>query len=106
VTLIETPHHVAVMNHEGRLRAAMSADNLGSHWWLARAIVDPAEHRGKGIGSDMLKRLLAAVARQGCTELHVTPGGYEGLTKRQFNFYLKNGFAHVEGNEHLLIWRP
>lgn len=94
------------MNHEGGLRAVINADNMGSHWWLARALVMPRERRGQGVGTAMLQALFEELRKQGCVELWVTPGGYDGDTERQFRFYLKNGFVPSPTDPDLLIWRP
>lgn len=104
--LIETPQNVSVLHHEGGLRAVASADNVGDHWWVNRVLVDPPARRGSGVGTQMVKELLEAVTRQGCKELHVCPGGYDGKTKLQFKFYLKLGFTRIKGEPGLLIWRP
>ena len=83
--------------------------NISAHlidndeWWIARAIIKPESLRGQGLGTKMLEKLKAAVIRQGCKKLIVTPGGYEGKKKKQFNFYLKNGFTN-QGKD-TLVWR-
>jgi 23S rRNA pseudoU1915 N3-methylase RlmH len=58
--------------------------------------------RGVGIGSEMMRKLLEAVRRQGCRELKVAPGGYEGDTERQMRFYAQHGFEPTEDG---MVWR-
>lgn len=62
------------------------------NWWVSRAFVTP-KFRGQGIGSHLLKLAIEEIKKYKGELILVTPGGYEGNTKSQFNFYAKNGFS-------------
>lgn len=103
--VIETASSISVSCYKDGIRATSSVDNMGEYWWVSRVLVEPRTERGKGIGTAMLRELLQAVVRQGGVEVRVTPGGYDNDTKRQFKFYLKQGFQPSEERE-MLVWRP
>lgn len=80
-----------------------------SIWWVSRVLVQPAEARGGGLGSEVLGLLLAAFRHQGepGAKLLVCPGGYENDQERQRRFYLKNGFVPApEFDSTALVWAP
>ena len=64
-------------------------------WWIARVLVQPESMRGRGIGTEMLKRLKREVSTKGCTCLQVAPGGYDS-DPRAISFYKKNGFVKTK----------
>lgn len=100
-----TPSHVSVFNHSDEvLRATASADNMGTHWWVGRVLVDPPSRRGCGVGGRLVRALLKGIVKQGGTEVHVAPGGYGEDQERQFKFYKKLGFVR-ENEQGLFIWR-
>ena len=86
-------------------RALAAADFLGDRWWISRVIVRARDNRGKGLGSEVLRRLLDEIAKQPCTTVCVSPGGYDGDTERQWAFYVKNGFKPGDEPD-LLVWEP
>jgi hypothetical protein len=94
-----------------------NADNAGllmpsdsfppGRWWLARINVlehlAPGVTRGQGIGSEMMRLLQERlVIIPSFQELLVAPGGYGADEKKQWNFYLKHGFAPLGS---ALVWR-
>jgi hypothetical protein len=84
----------------------VSADLVDDHWWLGRALVQKREARGKGLGTLALHHLQDEVGRSHVKVVQVAPGGYfDDNREQQFNFYLKNGFKPVRGQEGLLEWR-
>ena len=62
-------------------------------WWTITRINIPAEHRGHGYGSDLLKRILADADDEGVTlALEVFPSGpldYDALEQ----WYIRYGFC-------------
>jgi len=62
------------------------------YWFINRVLVKPENERGKGIGSELLQLLIKEIKKHGGKKIIVTPGGYDNKTKKQFNFYRKNGF--------------
>lgn len=56
----------------------------------------PAQVQGTGRGKILVTRLLEEVAKQGCTKLVLTPGGYDIPYEQQEAFYLKCGFRLIE----------
>jgi ribosomal protein S18 acetylase RimI-like enzyme len=109
LNIIETDTDVIVCFHGTSLfvKGEISANiiNPSGDWWIARAIIKPESLRDQGLGSEMLKKLKEAAVRQGCKRLIVCPEGYEGKTRRQFNFYKKNGFVKIK-KENMLEWIP
>jgi len=88
----------AIWQHPSKLfaRGTVSADLINFEkktWWISRALVQPEEFRNQGIGSKMLKNVIDAITLLNGSEIFVIPDGYEYNTKRQFNFYIKNGFV-------------
>jgi hypothetical protein len=103
---------ISVSIAQDRLRGTVGLDLVfeseftgPAHWWVNRAVVHPAEQRGKGLGSIMLKRALEQVVLSDIHRVLVMPGGYDNNTERQFNFYLKNGFKRTDEPESL-VWQP
>ena len=60
--------------------------------------------RSQGIGSQILQMLLNEIKKQNAKKVIVTPGGYNVDEKRQFNFYIKNGFKQSEEHEKMLVF--
>jgi GNAT superfamily N-acetyltransferase len=87
------------------VEASYTYDDDGPVWFVNRALV-PKACRGQGIGSELLKVVMAAAVEMGAKRLAVTPGGYENDTKRQFAFYERNGFKPSQGDEMMLVWEP
>lgn len=83
-------------------RALASADFVGDHWWVSRVLVRLPGNRGKGLGSQVLGRLLQEIAKHPCTRVCVSPGGYDE-DPRQRAFYLKHGFVPADEPD-LLVW--
>jgi len=85
-------HPKGFFKGRGSLEANWLSDTT---WWVARAVINPADQRGRGIGTAMLKALFKALREnETCKRLVVCPGGYDSNTKDQFHFYEKNGFRH------------
>lgn len=102
---VVTSDNVYISDHNNGLRATASADNMGSYWWVGRVLVEPVDRRSGGHGSRLLQMLIQEVVKQGGTEIHVAPGGYNADPKKQFAFYCRHGFKVVPGEPGLLIWR-
>ncbi|MGD9749419.1 MAG: GNAT family N-acetyltransferase [Acidimicrobiia bacterium] len=85
-------------------RATCDVAKIGDDWLITRVLVVGA--RGRGIGSQLLQAALQEAARLGAKRVIVAPGGYEGDTERQFNFYMKNGFKPCSEPEGALEWKP
>jgi hypothetical protein len=93
---------------ERRVVGILDADFVWTgigRWWLARVnINNPAAH-GLGVGTKMLTLMKEAlVTRPGFKEILVAPGGYGSDEKRQWDFYVKNGFKPFEKDG--LLWKP
>lgn len=74
-------------------------------WFLNRVSVRP-EHRRKGIGSELLRKLKHALDGTTCKKLIVTPGGYGTPLNVLLAFYEKNGFAVVRDYPELeMVWQ-
>lgn len=86
---------ISVSVKHSRIHLSISSADLinDNHWHICRVNVIK-DHRGKGLGSAMLKTLVEEVRKKGGKLITVHPGGYDGNTEEQFNFYLKNGFSH------------
>lgn len=62
--------------------------------WLAALYVDP-EHRGKGIGEALVRRLIVEAARIGCTEMYLEtdiPDFYARLGAARFEPLAEGGW--------------
>lgn len=105
----DTPQHCAAMQVEHELAiGVVEASNLGEGLWsVDRAFVRPS-HRGKGLGTKLLKQLQETLSkRPDCQRLIVTPGGYGEKIEDQIHFYEKSGFTRIEDEEgECWIWRP
>ena len=64
-------------------------------WFVNRVLVRPP-HRGKGLGKDLVTKLLEETTKRGCKKLVLTPGGYDLPYEQQEAFYLKCGFRLIE----------
>ena len=96
VHIISTPQNVSIMYRaEGIVRGSVAGiDRIDGHkWWVSRVLVGDRNIRGQGIGSYLIQKAVAEVLKQDPqAEILVEPGGYEGNTAEQINFYKKNGF--------------
>jgi ribosomal protein S18 acetylase RimI-like enzyme len=73
-------------------------------WYLNRAII-PAECRGRGLGTQLLKRLLEVLsAKENFVHVIVEPGGYGADINKQRRFYTKNGFKPVRAFNNVYQW--
>lgn len=99
VRLIRADQSVSAM--EMRIRACASIDRVDDAWWISRVSIPNPEHRGKGLGSFMLKAALAAVFELDPeARVFVAPSGYGSDSERQFAFYERLGF--VQHGHHAL----
>src|SRR5437879_2897376 len=96
--------HVSVQYVNWPLRGVAQASNFGDLWYLNRVVVQPAERRGQGIGSRLLRTLQSELKTVGCEKLIVEPGGYGSDIDQLTRFYKKHGF--VESGEGQLSWTP
>jgi hypothetical protein len=103
VSVIVTAESISVSLVGGCARGVVALDLLADRWWLSRAVINPREHRGGRLGTILLKRALQEVASSSVRRVVVQPGGYEGNTIEQFNFYLKNGFCRTD-DPTMLTW--
>jgi len=82
-----------IVVHDGAASSTASANRgLDEEWWVVRVKVDEA-HRGKGVGTRVLQRLVALVREAGVRKLHVSPGGYNSDPEELRAFYRRNGFV-------------
>lgn len=88
------------------VRGEASATELATGvWYLNRALVQPEGARGKGLGTQLLKRLLETISRKPeFQRVVVEPGGYGGNEEQQVRFYTRNGFKQRDVAEHTYIW--
>jgi GNAT superfamily N-acetyltransferase len=95
--VFSTPQSVSVSLAEGGRPAgvAEASDMCDGSWFVNRVLV-PHRYRGQGRGKILVTRLLAEVAKQGCTKLVLTPCGYDIPYEQQEAFYLKCGFRLIE----------
>jgi hypothetical protein len=111
------PQNVSVMwVFEGLPIGILNADLMWpeiGRWWLARVNVKGDNHKGKGIGTKMVELMKEGLVKRSAAppfgtpafkEILVAPGGYGSDEKKQWNFYVKNGF--VQNTESSLLWRP
>lgn len=95
--VISTPRCVSVSLAEGGLPAGVAeASNMYDGSWFVNRVLVPHRYRGQGRGKILVTRLLEGVAKQGCTKLVLTPGGYDISYEEQEAFYLKCGFRLIE----------
>lgn len=73
-------------------------------WLVARVLVSREGARCKGLGSEVLQRMLARLSAAGATAVLVGPGGYGSNLERLEKFYQKNGF--VKASNGVLVYRP
>lgn len=72
------------------------ADLIDGIWWICRVLVKKEQDRGKGLGSKFLQKLLFEIYRRDPdAAVVVSPGGYGVNSKKQINFYKKNGFKLI-----------
>lgn len=80
-----------------------SADRIFDGRWYVSRVMVRENHRGKGVGSKLLNMMIEEIkSRPDKGDIIVTPGGYDGDTKRQFDFYKKNGFVETDKPEMLI----
>ena len=103
-TVIVGTTHVSVSFYDRHRKGSVEADVLGPKWSICRAVIHPTALRGRGLGSQMLRKLQDLMVEYGGEYMVVFPGGYDQEHDRQENFYLKNGFQKREKGG--LIWRP
>lgn len=97
--------HVCILwRGEGvRDTGTAEADDLGDGvWWVARVLVQPPKNRGRGIGTELVRRMQREVVGFGCKKLIVAPGGYDEDHERQRGFYLHCGFVQDEKDS--MVW--
>jgi GNAT superfamily N-acetyltransferase len=111
IKVISMPSYVSAnWNHPSNIfvRGTISADLLYPEkriWWISRAIIQPKEYRNQGIGSLLLKNVIEAIVQLNGSEIYVSPGGYMQDTKKQYNFYEKNGFIlDILDQEEILVY--
>jgi GNAT superfamily N-acetyltransferase len=83
--------------------------NMGDLWYVNRVKVgnphDPST-KGKGIGSLILRRAVAEILKRNPqAKIIVEPGGYSNRIEDQKNFYAKNGFVEIPGEEGVMIFK-
>lgn len=108
IFVVSNPQNVSIM-YRGSMRDAgiASIDSLGNgQWWISRVLVNNPKIRRQGIGSEILQRAIKEVLKhEPKARIIVSPGGYDMDTESQFNFYRKNGFVDLEGEEDTLIYK-
>lgn len=73
-------------------QVAAGASHMGDgHWYLNRVVVREG-NRGKGLGTEAIKRLIDEVRKQGGTEIVVEPGGYGSDPNKLRIWYARFGF--------------
>ena len=109
VHVISTPQNVSITYRLGfgPRNSVASIDRIEGHqWWVARVLVGDRDTRGQGIGSYILRRAVQEVLKHDPdAEILVEPGGYEGNTAQQVNFYKKNGFVDYPKYEGSLVYK-
>jgi GNAT superfamily N-acetyltransferase len=80
------------------INAVVEASLIGDIWWISRAF-SHKDLRGKGVGSKLLQLVIKEIKKQGGRYIYVTPGGYDGKKRKQFNFYIKGGFRRATKEE-------
>ena len=108
IHVISTPDNVSIMYRVGPMRSSIaSIDRIDDHqWWVARVLVGDRNTRGQGIGSYLLQKAVKEVLKQDAdANILVEPGGYDGNTEEQINFYKKNGFVEHPEYEGSLVYK-
>jgi GNAT superfamily N-acetyltransferase len=110
ITVLSTSQSVSIMHRLGlgpTRNSVVSIDRIdGNRWWVARALVGDRNSRGQGIGSYLLQKAVAEVLKQDAdANILVEPGGYDGNTEEQINFYKKNGFVEHPEYEGSLVYK-
>jgi GNAT superfamily N-acetyltransferase len=97
IRIVSTPTNISVYwLHSPMQSGCVEISCLDNkNWWISRAFVSP-KFRNQGVGSHIMKLAIDEVKKHKGKLILVTPGGYEGNTQRQFNFYAKNGFSIPE----------
>lgn len=75
------------------------------HWWVSRVVVKPFTARRIGIGSFIVQRMLAEIAKTDIKVAVVVPGGYDMEEEDQSRFYKKQGFVELDDFPGVLVWR-
>lgn len=74
-----------------------SADKIGENQWYISRVMVIEKHRGRGIGSLLLNKIITEIkTKESIGEIVVFPGGYDTNPEEQMNFYIKNGFVKGE----------
>jgi GNAT superfamily N-acetyltransferase len=108
VHVISTPNNVSIVYMVGPVRSSVAGiDRVDGHqWWVSRVLVGDRNTRGQGIGSYLIQRAVKEVLKHDQqANILVEPGGYEGNTKEQVNFYKKNGFVEHPEYEGSLVYK-
>jgi predicted GNAT family N-acyltransferase len=81
---------VTLCSSDGQVAAG--ASNMGDGQWYLNRVVVKNGGRGKGLGSEALKRVIEEVRKQGGKQLIVEPGGYGSDPARLRVWYGRHGF--------------
>lgn len=93
--VVATSTYCSVSIHRDRIRACVEANFIDDDWWISRALVNPKEVRGQGIGGRLLERLKREIKKMDGRHILVTPGGYGGNKRLQRKFYRNHGFDYA-----------
>jgi hypothetical protein len=92
-----------VVSHGIAEASNMAMAGRPGQWYLNRLKVN---NRGRGYGSEILRKLLATLAeRKDFSSLIVEPGGYGSDVNRLNKFYKSNGFK-PDASRECLVWIP
>lgn len=98
IRCVSTPLNVSVFTYELCRSSVADANQYPLEddvWWISRVLVHH-KARGKGLGSQLLQRLIKEIKSYRAKAIVVAPGGYNANHNKQINFYTKNGFKEVE----------
>ena len=99
------PNKVCVTKMVGDVpKACAEAELMCDEWFVNRVLVKDPDQRNKGIGSEMVEKMLTAIYGQNPDAVvTVLPGGYGENPDEQANFYQKNGFVWEERAEYNIM---
>lgn len=94
------------MRFDNGIRGCAEANYMPdfNYWWICRVVLYPADCRGRGFGSKMLKLMLDNIFDTDAEhKVVVAPGGYDAEPKKQKAFYLKHGFEKDPHEDFLFL---
>ncbi len=106
ITIVSTKEYVNVYYKENFSLGVCEISNINNcEWYINRVNIPDVLGKGKGVGSKILQIAIKEIIKKyDPKSIYVTPGGYGADSKKQFNFYKKNGFIEIPNEKEVLYY--